>query len=249
MKLRKQLPYILIVLIIVVLIITAIYYYVGRGVDTPEVILPSPPAAVTGDPDSSGSDSPLTKAEVTPETVQVVIATLTRAGSYYREIVVNRFSDGQAVESVIYTWVKGSSYRMAIELDGVMKNILVIDDSIWIWYSDSEDYYHGSISSGGYRDADEYMQILTYEDLMAIDPRDISNAGYISYNGVSCVFAEYRTANFGYTTRVYVSVSDGLLMGTEIYDGDELIYSMVSSQPDISTPSDNYFTVPSDFMS
>jgi hypothetical protein len=99
----------------------------------------------------------------------------------------------------------------------------------------------GSLSRG---DADKYQHLLTYEDILTLDPDQITDAGYTEYGGESCIFAEYRAGTLGYIYRIYVSVKTGLLMGAESYDGNTVIYRMTSDIPDISTPPDEVFALP-----
>ena len=67
---------------------------------------------------------------------------------------------------------------------------------------------------------------------------------YTSFGGESCIYVEYVSGDFGYTSCVYISVSTGLLMGARVYDGEELVYQMTSSAPELSAPSEDMFALP-----
>ena len=74
---------------------------------------------------------------------------------------------------------------------------------------------------------------------------DILSAGYTQHAGENCISVEYTDGGvFGYTHRIYVSFNTGLLMGSETYDGDTLIYRMYSTIPDLNTPEENLFSPP-----
>ena len=62
--------------------------------------------------------------------------------------------------------------------------------------------------------------------------------------GGPCIYVEYVSGDFGYTSCVYISVSTGLLMGARVYDGEELVYQMTSSAPELSAPSEDMFALP-----
>ena len=79
---------------------------------------------------------------------------------------------------------------------------------------------------------------------MNISPRLITDAGYVDYNGTRCIYVEYTDELLGYSHRVYVAVSTGLVMGDETYDGEVLIYNQSSSEPEIITPEDEVFEKP-----
>ena len=64
------------------------------------------------------------------------------------------------------------------------------------------------------------------------------------YAGDNCVWAEYTTPELGYRNREYISVSTGILMGVETYDGDTLIYRTTSGAPTLAAPDASLFTPP-----
>jgi outer membrane lipoprotein-sorting protein len=234
------------VLIVIFALIAAVIILNGQrnAMDTPSVILPSPIGG-SDSPSGQESDNPGTgrKAEVTVETVQAVLGTLIRADSYSRSVSIESFWSGGSSKSDIDVWVKGPNTRIIETGEGETKNILILDKDIWIWYSGSGSYYHGQTGSGNSID-DKYQRILSYEDVISLEPEDIHEAGYTEYNGEACIYTKYTSGELGYEKAIYVSVSSGLLMGTETYDGNTLIYRMVSDAPDISTPSDDVFLSP-----
>ena len=83
----------LIAVAVIVVIVGAMFTSFGRSLfllNTPSVELPDT-SSQPGDSSSQGGNSSsgqLQTVEVTPETVQNVIATLTRTDSYYRELTV-----------------------------------------------------------------------------------------------------------------------------------------------------------------
>ena len=127
--------------------------------------------------------------------------------------------------------------------DGDQKNILMRDGSIWIWYDSGSAVFESS-QEGSLKNQDEIQGIITYEDILALKPDSILDAGYVEYLGEPCVYAEYRDGSLGYTTRAYISVRSGLLNGAEIYDGDELVYSVESVAYEASLSSEDVFELP-----
>jgi hypothetical protein len=232
-----------IILLTAVLVLSIIFSKQGTNPDTPAVILPSPIAS--GDPaqDSSGDNSAIHRAEVNVDTVQAVVSTLTRADSYVRTVTVERFSAAGNSSSTLNVWVRGPSTRIEVSDRDVSKSILITGEELYIWYSDSSEYYQGS-ADGGHAEADAYQRLLSYEELLSLPGDAILDAGYQEFSGESCIFADYTAGELGYRNIVYISVSSGLLMGCETYDGNTLIYRMVSDPPNITTPSDEVFAPP-----
>ncbi|MCL1827898.1 MAG: hypothetical protein FWG32_00220 [Oscillospiraceae bacterium] len=236
-----------VVVIIVFIAILVIFTLNTPGViDTPPVILPSPVTggATSVDSEEYGKHKDRVEIKVTAETVVAVISTLTRAADYSRVINVERFSGAKTSHTVINIWTRGQNSRIGINNGVTTKDILIKNDEIWIKYSDSPDFYYGHINDDRHIETDEYQSLITYEDIAKLAGSGVTDAGYVDYNGETCIFAEYISGNFGYRNLVYISVDTGLIMGNEMYDGGELIYRMSSDIPDISTPGDDVFIPP-----
>lgn len=215
----------------------------GTNPETPPVLLPTPPVVSGASSDPAEDPAADREIAVTPATVQTVIATLSRPGSYARTLYTELFWSGGSRTVELDVWVRGENTRVVIRGGDEEKNILLRSDGTWIWYSDAAGAYRGPARSG---ESDAWQTLLRYEDLLSADPADITDAGYTDYGGERCIFARWRSGELGYESLCYVSVDTGLLMGLQTYDGDILIYSMHSSAPDISTPEDAIFAPPSE---
>ena len=242
MKKRGAFFYILIVLALLAVGAMIFFLAPGNEPETPAVLLPpvTTPDAFGGD--SVGTPETQQTVAVTPETVQTALGTLHRADSFSRTLTVERFWTGGSSSETVSVWARGDQLRIAVHPDGsdTVKNVLFSGKDKWIWYSDREEIYHGPARTG---DPDAYQSILTYEDVLRLDQRNITDAGFTDYDGVNCIYVRYVTGEFLYDNICYVSVDTGLLMGQETYDGDILIYAMHSTVPDISTSDDAVFTV------
>lgn len=241
MKKRGVFVWLLMALTVAALAFLFVYLLPRTEIDTAEVVFPTPQATEPGGAGTVGGDDLQTVA-VTPETVQTVLARLARTDSYSRRLTVESFWTGGSSREDISVWVHGGNTKLAVSREtGPVKYVLIKNGALWIWYSDSSRVYRGS---AGDRDADEYQTLLTYEDVLALDPSCITDAGYANYGGEGCVYVRYVSGELGYESLCYVSVSTGLLTGCETYDGDRLIYRMSASETDISTPDDSVFAEP-----
>ena len=183
-------------------------------------------AAVTGDA--------LTVVEVTPETVQTAIATLSRPQEYRRTVTVDYFSAGQPVGTVTaQVWADGGWVRTSCALSsGTVEHTIVGEGRLWLWYDEGQAVYSGP---AGRETADLTQRLPTYEDVLELDKGDITAARYEEREGQPCVYVEARTP-LGYTERYWISVNSGLLAAAEMEKGEELIYSM--SSHDVVSPLD-----------
>lgn len=203
------------------------------GLPTPTATLPGGSQIVRDPPSVIAVDS---------DTVQTVIATLERAESYSRSLTVSTFWSGGSASRSVEVWKDRTNVRIRESAEGrPTKNVLLRGGSKWIWYSDGPDIYRGSTAGG---DEDAYQSLLSYEDVLELDKSLIRDAGYTDFDGENCIFVRYVSGQLGYESLCYISVNTGLLMGEETYDGEKLIYSMVSSAPDISTPDKDIFEAP-----
>ena len=215
----------------------------GESRNTPQVVLPSAAAAQTDAPQPSSTPE-TGEGSVSPATVQAVIEAMERQDTYMRTLSITDHWSGGSLQRLVSVWVEGEKLRVLISgPDGDQKNILMRDGSVWIWYDSGSDVFE-SKQNGGLKAQDEMQGIITYEDILELEPESILDAGYVEYLGEPCVYAEYKDGSLGYTTRAYISVRSGLLNGAEIYDGDELVYSMESVAYEASVSSEDVFELP-----
>lgn len=231
-----------IIILLIVLTAAVILYAIfgmGRGVETPPVELPSAePTDSTADPDDSEQDI----VSLTPDTVQTVVSMLTRADNYSRTVTVEDFWDGGNSSTELSIWEDHGRTRIRVERDGYVRNILISDGQLYIWYDYSSDVFTSDRIEG--TEADMWLRSISYEELLELPSASILSTSYEQFGGESCIYVEYVSGEFGYESCVYISVSTGLLMGARVYDGEELIYQMISSAPELSTPSEDMFTLP-----
>lgn len=221
----------LIVIAVTSLILFAMFTSFGRSMfalNTPKVVLPSP--GLSGVDGSAPPGFALYQpVEVTPQTVTGVTATLSRPSSYYRELVVERFWDGGASSSHVETWVDGGWTHIRQSLPtGTVRHDLVGDALQYYWYEGSQHYQSTPADP---RSPDLAQQIPTYETVLALDPREITGAGYELRGEQSCVYAEVQPADTSITTRFWVSVDSGLLVSAEMEEDGQLVYRMTAYSP------------------
>jgi hypothetical protein len=233
----------LIALIIGVSALSSLLFHGPREFRLPDV-QDSPPQQTDGEPDDSQSG--VTRVEVTADNVRDVIRMLRRPESYSRDIMVESFwPGGNAVYNIGVT-VMGGVTAMRSSSGGAVKNIVVTDDKLYIWYGGDASPYVGARDSAGdaRRTADEYQMLITYEDILALDRGDIIDAGYVEYAGARRIFVEYSSGVLGYVTRCYISPELGLITAAEEYDGDALIYKMTAGACSVGEQGEQAFDLP-----
>ncbi|NLH00824.1 MAG: hypothetical protein GX488_02785 [Clostridiales bacterium] len=204
--------------------------------------LPSP----VGEDSSGLENSGIKRVEVTADTVQSALQTLKRAENFSRTYKIKDYWDSGESESTLNMWQKGENIRISISQKNTVKNILIRGNDLYIWYSGSSDVFSAKLTeSSAAAEADRFSRLVTYEEILNIPRENILSAGYAEQAGQPCIFAEYKSGDLGYVNQIYVSVDSGLLVSLNRYDGNKLIYSMVSVSTELSTPSEDVFEIPS----
>lgn len=235
--------------VIILVVLAAVLYSFLHNLfgPTPHLDLPDPDATQSVDPVAASSGQPGgIVVEVTPQTVQSLIASLNRYESYRRTVDVEYFSAGQSVGAVTaQVWADGGWLRTSAALSsGVVEHIIVGDGALWLWYEGGP--AGAKVYSGPAADkaADLSQRLPTYEDVLALDRQDITAAAYEERDGQPCVYVEAKTS-MNYTERYWISVDSGLLVASETEQDGDVVYAM--SSRDVVSPLDQrtgLFTLP-----
>lgn len=232
--------------VIIAVVLAAVLYSFCLNLfsPTPHVVLPDPNASQSVDPVGAESGQPVgVVVEVTPQTVQSLIASLERYESYRRTVAVEYFDQGQSLGTVTaQVWADGGWVRSDATLSsGAVEHSIAGDGMLWLWYETGTKVYSGPAAE---KAADLSQRLPTYEDVLALDKSDLTAAGYEERNGQPCVYVEAKTSSTN-TERYWVSVSSGLLVAAETEKNGQLVYSM--SAQDVVSPLDRtegIFTLP-----
>ncbi|MEA4933110.1 MAG: hypothetical protein VB071_05925 [Lawsonibacter sp.] len=238
----------LIAFAVIVLIVGAMFTSFGRSLlalNTPSVVLPDVSSGSDGSA-SSGSPSDSStyqKVDVTPQTVQSVIATLKRSDSYYRELTVETIWTGGSSPSSVQVWMDGGwSHSRQVLPSGVIRHDLVGADTLYYWYEGAQQY---KSTPADELSSDLSQRIPTYETVLALDPDTITSAGYELRGGIPCIYVEVTWERPDRLERYWVSVDSGLLISAELEQEGQLVYRMTAySSVTIPCPSSASFSLP-----
>lgn len=230
----------ILVALIAVVIIAAVFSSFGLSLfagPTPQIVLPTP--APTGQEPGDESQGGGVRVEVTPDTVQSVIAALDRQESYSR-VVTSTLEGATAAASV---WVDGAWTRADMLLPtGRIVHTIIGDGRVWRWY-DSDPATVTWAADGISVDVDG-QRIPTYEDVLALDKSLITDAGYQEKNGYACVYVQADVPELDQRERYWVSADNGLLVAAETETGGEVVYAMASNAPEIPVSAQASFSLP-----
>lgn len=221
------------VLIALILVAAVVYSFtVNLFGNTPSVSLanvdsPSGPGG-TEDPDPEGM---AVQVEVTPQTVQDIIGkTLSRYRSYSRTVQVDYLRGGEVIGSLSAAVTVDDGWtRVDLTSQSGVEHTIVGEDVRYRWYHNDTEYAQ---IPAGESSGDLAQHLPTYEDVLALDPKEITAATYESRGGVACIYVEVAEDELGYLERYWVSVESGLLVSAETVKGDEVVYRMTAYQVD-----------------
>lgn len=239
------------VVLIAVVIVVAVFSSFGLNLFPPQTVrlsLPQVSAPVGGDPaegDFVTDTSRYVRVEVTPVTVQDVIRTLTpiQPESYYRTITVQTaLGNGAVGTTTNRVWVDFGWTRVESTWpNGVVEHTILGGGRVYRWFEGDETWNEWE---EGERDANTAQRIPTYQDVLDLNFRLITSAGYEDVDGVPCIYAEVSTNEVGNRERYWVAVSNGLLTAAETAKGEDVILSMSSTQVEMPVPPGVGFTLP-----
>lgn len=235
-----------IALAVIFLIVGAMFTSFGRSLfalNTPSVTLPT--GGGTGDTSAAGSQGAsdtFQTVEVTPQTVQNVIATLARSDSYYREIGLETFWEGGSSLSTVQIWTDdGWSHIQQTLPSGVVRHDLVGGDTLYYWYAGSQQYESAPADA---LSSDLAQRLPTYETVLDLDTESITAAGYEIRNDQPCVCVEVTAEDLDLVERYWVSVDSGLLVSAETEQAGVLVYSMTVYADTFPCPASASFALP-----
>jgi len=185
----------------------------------------------------------VTRVDVTPETVQSVIGTLSRPKSYCREIRIELWATLERVSvTTAQVWVDGGWTRSDVTApSGMVQHNLVGEDTRWLWYNEEEE----AISLPADQVVSDLVQrVPTYEDVLQLPREKIIDTGYEQYAGFDCIYVEVAQEELGSNERYWIAVSNGLLVAAERVRGEETLYRMTAVSTEIPAPVTSSFALP-----
>lgn len=175
-----------------------------------------------------------------------IIAAISRPKEYFSETKSTLSHQKGSAEYVRKKWVKEGLSRVDLisspSSQTVSMHYIYSSDHIYVWRPGDRNFYR---ASRGEFDADDTQMMMSYEDIVNADDENIITAQNTMYDGNLCIYVEVRGPDNGYTERYWVATSTGLLVHGQTLDRDgNVIYSISSTQTDISAQDISIFTLP-----
>lgn len=177
--------------------------------------------------------------------VKNIVAAMSRPAEYFSATQsVLSHSSGSATYSR-QKWVKGDLSRVDIMYSSQQSahtHYVYTKDYVFVWQPNDTTYYK---ASRGSFEPDDAQMMMSYEDIILAKDENIVTAQITMYDSVPCIYAETKSSATGYTQRYWVSYSTGLLIYGQTLDrSGTVVYTITSTQTDISPQSTEVFRLP-----
>lgn len=217
-------------MILIALILAAAIIYsfsINQFQDTPGVGLANPEPSQSAGPGDQDLPDSTVLVEVAPDTVQNVIRTLNRYTSYRRTVTAEYLRDGEVLGTLTAAVAVDSGWTRSDVTgpDGRTEHSIVGGGTRWLWYDESREYVELPADE---ETADLVQRLPTYEDVLALNRRDITAAAYEDRGGLPCVYVEVYQKELRYKERFWISVESGLLVASETVKNGDTVYRMSS---------------------
>lgn len=229
------------------LIVVAMFASFGRSlflVNIPSVSLAhlDEDTSNTDGSSTQGQDDQFWQVDVTPETVQSIVASLSRPESYYRELTVDTLWNGGSHSTSVQFWQDGGwSHTRQVLPSGAVRHDITGDETTYYWYEGSESYR--SFPADQYS-ADLTQHIPTYENVLDLDTDTIVQAGYERRDVWPCVYLQVQVSDT-VVERYWISTDTGLLVSAEREQNGQLVYRMTAyTQVQTPCPTTASFALP-----
>ena len=220
--------------------------FVSFGVPALTGPIPNVTLADLDQPVSEETGQQLLPVEVTPETVQSVIATLTRPESYSRTLTVTLYwGESGKGEQQVQIWADDGYVKTTVTSGSGVQHRLVGDGKLRLWYDG--DTAWKEVPAGGHS-ADLAQHIPTYEDVLTVSRDQITEAAYVDRDGKRCVYVEVVRSDPAGADRYWIETATGLLAACESLEGEKVVYSMEETAFASPLEDASVFTLPDGTM-
>lgn len=216
---QKNRSVLVIAIAVTVLLAVLVSFGVPALTAVPEVELPDL------EQEAGQGNQELLPVDVTPETVQDVIATLARPESYYRELTVTLSWTGGSAASQVKIWADDGYVKTSVTASGVTQQRLVGDGTLYLWYGGDQTWKEIALDGSS---GDLAQRIPTYEDVLDLDQDRINAARYERKNDRDCIYVEVRDEALNTLDGYWIETDTGLLWGAESREGERTVYEVSS---------------------
>lgn len=209
------------------LLVAAVLSTIQSGIRS-TITLPEDPLPAAPEPDAAPSAENLF-VEVDRENIQAILSTMQRPETYHQILTVIRLWSGGSSTRTIELYRSGEKAFASLTGEGRDRRLLTDGQNIWIWYADEGQAR--ALSPDPSVSFDDLVGVPTYETVSSLPPGSIGEAGFVTLDGVRCLYVSAIDGE--YEDRCWVDASTRLLCRADALEDDQLTYQLRQSAFDI----------------
>ena len=231
--------------LLVVCVLVAAFLASTRSGTRDTITLPE-----AGTAPSPGSDQEVESEiflEVDRENIRQVLDAMGRPEAYHQVLTVSKFWDSDSSRQTVEFWQSGERVRARIQDDSRTKHLLTDGQQLWVWYEGET--AARQLALDGTITLDDLTGIPTYETLVALEPSEIAEAGFVTLDemeGLNCLYL--RSVDGEQADRYWVDANTQLLCRADSQADGALVYQLEQTACEVFTPGDatleSMFTLP-----
>ena len=194
--------------------------------------IPLPQQPVTPTAPQPPAQYEVGRIEVTRENAQAVISTLSRLQNYSRNVRVTTFWEGGHADFYFNVTIYGEAASIVSNSQAsAQRHVIIANGKHYIWHAGETQPFVGYVDVLGSaeRVADEWQMLVTFEDVLQVNPYDIIGAGHTTFGNIGCIYITYRTPLLGFLRTYYISIEHGLVIAAFEYDQNGVLtYEMMA---------------------
>lgn len=175
---------------------------------------------------------------LTPENTPEVVRTLKRPSCYHQTLSASISDDANASQTHIELWVRDNIWKI-VRRDTVGTRCILTDgQDAYLWYTDDVRSMSSlRLPEGVTRD--ELAGIVTYETLVAADPKHILEVAYAPVHAESDLYClSVNVGVDGELSAYQIDLTTGLLFAAELQRDGESVYSVRQTALELLSPDD-----------
>lgn len=179
--------------------------------------------------------------DITKSNVIRVIKSMEKAPAYYQEGTVEVISGRASLVKQYKTWAKNGVYKCEISAEDSFLNVILTTENIYYWKANSREVYAGATGSF---EVEDVQGIPFVTELYDISEENIIEVSIESYLDAATIFIQVQDPDMGYTEKHWVGAQSGVLLKSEIYEEENLIYRFETVAFIYDVPDDSKFILP-----
>lgn len=157
--------------------------------------------------------------------IQSVLDRMSRPEAYHQMLTISTMSSGKSGSKTVELWEYGNYARAIITEQSHVQHLMTDGEFLWIWYEG--DSSPAELLCSEEISFDDIVGIPTYETLVALEPTEITDAGFLALHDMDDTSCLYIASTHGdFVNRYWVDAATQLLCKADSLYFEQQIYQL-----------------------